>query len=618
MQVYSTFNPKKHRSYYKLPLWKRRGFYVFIIILSGLLGFIWYSVNKQPAPEPVSLTETAVNTDIARVTDLTGDAFIKKENWELLNTNSELPIGAEVKTGAAGKMVITLPDKSLIRMNNNSEIKLESFGMADIIINQISGTVYHRISPESPAIYHVKNQRAEVIALGTGFNITVGSTINVTVTESRVKAKIYESSGSENIINMRTIDEGYQAVIDLSQPADKMIASEPVAVNKLMENEWLVWNKNQDQALNWPMGVFANNVNLKITKPEKTTFDTVLNSLPIEGETDIDAEIFIAGQEVKNNSGKFSTTVPLQNGKNQIEITVKKGTKLNKEILYVVSNQTGNPITLSVSMVDKNATLSWSLSDTSLTYDKMIINRDLNGKIETKETLKNDKNSFTWENLSDGLYFFTACAATKDQTTCPGLFGSNKLELTVGSPGRFTLKNTITGDSIKSEWTYSGVNPEKFVLSIINLANKEKQDFELPISVATYTFQHQSPGQYSINICAKIKNECKFGIYYDDISITSKPIEKNTLNLKADNSSPKQIKLSWISSGITTNSFNVLASDNQDPLAVGASSFIANNHPTTGFTVSGLEPGKTYHFRVCENINNTCGVTSNEVVITAK
>jgi len=618
MQVYSSFNPTKHRSYYRPPFWKRRGFYFFAASIIALIGFIYWSVHNTPDTQVVNLnnSDTPVPAT-AKVVITSGDIFVKRDDWAKLNNHDQLSPGSEVKSSANSKATITLPDNSLIRLDSHTDIKLESFGLADVVIEQISGTAYHRIAPQSPAIYHVKHDTAEIIALGTGFNVTADKNkLNILVTESRVKTKIYENLERENIVNMRTIDEGYEATIDLSQPNDKMIDSQPVELSKLLDNEWLVWNKNEDQNLNLSLGVFANNINLKISEPTQTEFTTTLNKLTIKGETEAGAEIFVGGKEVKNDNGQFTTDINLLAGANKLEVVVKKDKKLNKQIFNVKFDATSTPLKLTATVKEKNIEFTWEATADVKdfeNYQLTLVSTD--PKDTKKQTIDATRKNYTWENLPDNTYSISLCALKSN--SC--LAQSNEVSAVIGEVKKeIKLTAKADGQTVNLTWTYSG--PETKNLKVI--INSEPDPVYPTNSSHTaskstgYDWTDLEPGKYYFRVCALVDNQCDFYSNNAAVTISEQPTTDGVISLQGKLNGT-QIQLYWKSID-TSKNFKVLRDEKALPVWPGGDNLMATITDTTDYLWSGLEVGKTYHFRVCENLGATCGAYSNEVVVSVK
>ena len=298
------------RNYYKKPFRKTRGFYILIIILIGVVSFVYFSIKRST--EDVEQTQKftdqiEIPVTAAKVIFLSGklESRPPNQNWQEIGQDYQIQSGDDIRTAGNAKAAVELPDKSIVRLSENAEIRLEQFGMADIIVEQISGQVFHRVNSNSTAIYRVKNKSTELTALGTGFNVLAsGELTYLTVTDSKVKVKIYNA---DNIINMRTVDNGEKVLINPTLETNQMIKAENVSSSDLIKQDWFAWNLEQDRQANFSLGIFEKSIKLIVTEPAETKISTDQEKITIKGETDLDAEIFMSGKELENNGGKFQT-----------------------------------------------------------------------------------------------------------------------------------------------------------------------------------------------------------------------------------------------------------------------------------------------------------------------
>jgi len=553
MKMYSgtRYASGKNFNYYKKPFYKTKGFYLLILILIGIVSFIVWSIKRTEQNEttdaPKYSDESTVPTLSAKVMGVTGkveslspgsDWVETAENYQLKNTES-------IRTDAESKVIIELPDGSLLRLNENSEVELAQIGLADIIINQKRGEVFHRVNDQSPAIYRVRNNNVELTALGTAFNIIIdGQTTKLVVTENKVKAKVYRD---EDILNMRTIDEGTEAIINPNLAVDKMIDSKTIDGSELLGQSWYAWNIEQDTAKNLYLGLFAKATKLVILEPEQSEMSTDKDAIMIKGATDPAAEIFIDGQELENKNGSFEMNYKLGAKLNEITITVKKDKNINKKILKITSTKTPDELKLSGSLQEKNINLTWTSSELKDIAEIKILMSKKTGTLtypaEQEHSVKISNTKDSWNNLDDGQYFFRLCAYEEASKSCRVY--SNQITLTVNSKlvaeeppaetpatkpevdnskGYILLSGDNAGTQVTLNWLISDFTAENGVYilkgSTSNLLYPAQEKISLT-SGSSYTWSNLTSGQtYYFRVCENLTNKC--GRYSNEYSVTIK------------------------------------------------------------------------------------------------
>ena len=610
------------RNYYKKPFRKTRGFYILIIILIGVVSFVYFSIKRST--EDVEQTQKftdqiEIPVTAAKVIFLSGklESRPPNQNWQEIGQDYQIQSGDDIRTAGNAKAAVELPDKSIVRLSENAEIRLEQFGMADIIVEQISGQVFHRVNSNSTAIYRVKNKSTELTALGTGFNVLAsGELTYLTVTDSKVKVKIYNA---DNIINMRTVDNGEKVLINPTLETNQMIKAENVSSSDLIKQDWFAWNLEQDRQANFSLGIFEKSIKLIVTEPAETKISTDQEKITIKGETDLDAEIFMSGKELENNGGKFQTEFLLSPGKNQIEITVKKGKNMNQKTMIVESTRKVGQITLAGEYSDNKATLNWQTKNISDFKEFKVLQGNAtnptfpNAPYHTvQKTLTSDE----WIGLEKAKYFFRVCALTNDGK-CSNY--SNNLEINIGAENAFadiTLTAAVKSDTVELKWTLNksnnpsdgfktlisqNTNPVYPGSSYHSLSSNERSDL----------WKKLSPGIYYFRVCLLKNNVCEK--YSDNAKAVITESSDNSITLtgaKGDG----LINLYWETNGLAiTKGYKIIVSDEPDVSFPGLGHHLNTVNDAGSDVWDNLETGIKYYFRVCQNLGSTCGVYSNEV-----
>lgn len=620
MQVYSSFNSRQNKNFYKQPFYKSSGFLFLSAILIGLIGFVIWAIVTAPEKPTESLQDLEQkNTfEAGTITFVKGSLWIKKDEWALLESNQKITTGDTIKTEKDSKAIVQLPDNSLLRMDQNTEVYFEKFSPGEIIIEQKSGNIYHRINDSSPAIYRVKINQVEFTALGTGFNTGIqNNQISLAVIESRIKVKIFDAPGSDNIINMRTIEQSEIATIDLSKPTTEMITSEKKQITDFLANSWLVWNKEQDETAGLIMGLYEANVELKILEPQKNDFTTNLENLIIKGTTDPQAEIYISGKEVKNNAGQFEYPYLLTTGDNQIEITVKLGSKLNKQIIYVKFDQAQSPLEVNLSSQGTKILVNWS-SKTEM--ENVIGFRIYYSQSPLTDLTKAD--SLTAETTDTGKeievennkkYYIKVCILG----TAKCLYTSEEKSIVIGTPkdDKIVLTGNVSAGDVNLSWKYTNEEISEFKVLIGENSNPTfptNSSHTVAKNKFTDQWKDLEPGDYHFRICAFQDNECLLYSNNLPLNIPTPEQATGTINLSGliqDNG----ISLSWTTENISApKGYKVLMSNDPKPTFPGAEFRLLTSENDYSYLWSGLATGQTYYFRVCINNGDDCGLYSNE------
>ncbi len=618
-----------HRSYYKKPFRKTKGFYILLVIIILVAGFIYWSIqktedeanNRQKYSDQDNIPITA-----AKLIYSTGTIEIKTEDqpWQEIGDNYQIQMNDIVRTNDAARAVIELPDKSQIRLSEKSELRITQMGMSDVVIEQISGTAFHRVNSESTAIYRVTNGNTEITALGTAFNTLVSSKLTyVTVTEGKIKLKIYDQ---EDIINMRTVEQGTKASVNPTLEFGKMIQTEEVSIADLLNDSWYAWNLERDREENHFLGVFEKAVPLVLTEPAETKTQTDSEKVTIKGQTDPGAEIFMSGQEVDNNQGSFETDYLLSPGENEIEITVKKGKNLNKKTIFVTSNKQKIEIILKGSKKENTVALEWTTDSIDNLKEYKVVQANAENPTfpnNPYHTIESAASSDQWAGLVDGDYFFRVCAYSTDGKC---LAYSNNYNASIGAgektTGQINLNASADKDDVSLSWSISNdINPAEGFKSIISQtkdpAYPGNSYHSLNSNERNDTWKKLSPAIYFFRVCLLKNNQCV--VYSNNANITvTETAPTGTITLSGT-STGGQINLNWQVSDLEiTKGFKSIISETPGVSFPGQGHHLLTSASETTDVWAGLESGKTYYFSVCQNLGSVCGTYSNEISLEFK
>ena len=622
MKTYQNRNySNKNYGYYKKPFFKTKGFYILLIIILIVTSFIYWSIKKTDSETTTEqrLTDQEFSPNQAgKIEFVQGKVELKEADgsWQEIAENYQFTSDNYIKTSADSKAILSLPDGSTLRLAENAEIKIEQLGMSDITIQQLSGKVFHRPKPDSPAIYKVKSEKTEMIALGTGFNVLVTSHLTIlTVTDSSVRVRVMDGDISTNT---RTIQSGQQATINPLK--ENSIETEDITSTELLSDDWYAWNLEKDTEKNLALGIFSEALKLVITEPATAEFTTNENKFLLKGITEPGASIFVAGTEIDNNNGNFEKEIAINSGKNEMEVTVQQGNKISKKKLYITSTKEDETIKLSGTINRNEINLVWQ-ADNLTDFNSFISLKSTTTKptYPDAEYHKTDASTFVddWNSLEEGTYYFRICALSAEDK-CVAY--SNNIELTIGEAtnkieGKIILDLTQNQNSVVLSWNIdSSMDSSAGFKTVIGM--KENPTYpgnsyhEVNGNKRNDTWQNLDSGTFHFRACLLKDDQC---ILYsnDKTAVIEKKSGSISLSGILDG---KTIILNWKAIDLQVNSgFKVYLSDSSFTPPTQISHTITDNSATSDKWE--LESG-TYFFRVCENSNDSCGTTSNEISIT--
>lgn len=192
------------------------------------------------------------------------------------------------------------------------------------------------------------------------------------------------------------------------------------------------------------------------------------------------------------------------------------------------------------------------------------------------------------------------------------------------------LKASQTDSGIAFSWTVNGVDtPQGFKLVKNEGGNPvfpgDDYQYLTDPNTRSYTWKITDGKTWHFRVCQYLGGKC--GVYSNDVKITApsgsgETKEKTSevvsqvesITLTASKASDEKAKLTWTVSGTVPNGFKVVWSKSSGPTYPTRDGDWAQwlSGDSREFDIGALQPGNTYHFRVCEYLSGTCGVYSNE------
>ncbi|MBI5077491.1 FecR domain-containing protein [Candidatus Falkowbacteria bacterium] len=613
-------------NYYKKSFFKTRGFIFLLIFIILAAGFVCFSIrtNKNETQTEQKFTDqTEMPINSAKIVFTAGKVELKtpNEDWQEVAENYQAQSGDYVKTNLDAKAIIEFPDKSVLRLAGNAEIKISAMGMADIIVEQISGPAFHRVNSESTAIYRVKNGETEITALGTGFNVLASGPLTyLTVTEGKTKVKIFSG---EDIINIRTVEEGMEATINPTLTPEESIKTENIKMEELLKNDWYSWNLDRDREKNYYLGIFEKTIKLIISEPKEVETTTDSEKITIKGATDPAAEIFMAGKEIENNQGQFQTELALSVGKNEIEITVKKEKNVNKKTIIVNTSKQKENIVLTGNIVGKNSiVLSWEMKNINDFQEFKVLQSGVKNPTYPNapyHTIAKTTASDKWSELPPGNYFFRVCAFNLGKCDVYSNDFAINLSDKDYSAEPIVLSAAVDKANVSLNWIMNpSLNATEGFKSVIgtakdpvfpgnsyhSLSGNQRNDIWKKLNAGTYYFR----------VCLLKNGSC--GAYSGNASATiSASSEEGSITLTGS-AGDGQINLYWTTEGLKiTKGFKVIMDESADVSFPGKAHHLNTSSSASSDVWTNLQTGETYYFRVCQNLGSECGTYSNEIEV---
>ena len=220
-------------------------------VVVGLIFGIGYSVfitRTQDVEEP----EVAVVQEEAPVSTIGGEiAFVEgtveyKDNgaleWSIADPGVPVMEGSVIRIRQNGRAIVNLDDGSAVRINSRSQVTFSSMDSRNIMITNDQGEIYTRVA-KLDRLFTVNTDNAEYLSLGTAFK-----TINSDASEGVV---VYESKVEVN--GDKVVEEGQSVYVKTDGEIEENVIIE-LEKDKLLEDEFVEWNKKQDELLGEELG----------------------------------------------------------------------------------------------------------------------------------------------------------------------------------------------------------------------------------------------------------------------------------------------------------------------------------------------------------------------------
>jgi hypothetical protein len=199
-----------------------------------------------------------------------------------LAAGSELREGDEIKVGAGGRATLQIGG-SFVRMAAGSDVRLGSLDLNAVVVSQLEGRVYYRVSVPAGGQYEVDTATVAWKAHGTAFDLDREATPGGG--EQVHGLALFDGIDVDGPQLQATLLEGTSATVTLApdgSPAGSPII-EPITTLTL-DDQWLAANAAVDASLGLPLGQLASLAS-PTPQPTPTTAPIVVPDQPTDAPT---------------------------------------------------------------------------------------------------------------------------------------------------------------------------------------------------------------------------------------------------------------------------------------------------------------------------------------------
>lgn len=159
------------------------------------------------------------------------------ETWQDAKADTDLKEGDSVRTASDGRVVLLIDDGSAVRLDSNSEIKLSSLDVSNILITNTSGEVYSRVVASETRAYTVAVGDENYKAKGTAYR-----TFNE---ENKKGVEVFHSSVEAKTAEKEVTEGSY--LYSKHEQVDKQGQVLALDIEALKADGFIKWNSEQDK-----------------------------------------------------------------------------------------------------------------------------------------------------------------------------------------------------------------------------------------------------------------------------------------------------------------------------------------------------------------------------------
>ena len=218
-----------------------------IIALSVLLLFIgagaayWFGVRESSTPpEQQSATEATIEVQrfgvaVGLMEGTVEYSTDQSASWQKLDSDIDLKEGDFVRTLTDGRLVLLVDDGSAVRLGVNSTVALKSLDTTNVVVTNVAGEVYSRVTASSTRRYTVGVEDSEYTAKGTAYRTTN--------TATNKGVEVFHSAVTKDTTE---VTEGNAFFTNNDQKEKENVVS-ALDLTALKKDEFIKWNSEQDK-----------------------------------------------------------------------------------------------------------------------------------------------------------------------------------------------------------------------------------------------------------------------------------------------------------------------------------------------------------------------------------
>ncbi len=247
---------------------------VALVVTVGLITWVYFSMDDLGKESGLvdlngfSRNEGEVQESVyaARFAYIQGDTqFLDgSAEWKVAAVDGVVSESGRIKTGKDSKAILELHDKSVIRLDEESEIVLVKLKEKEIEVLQVAGESYHRGEHGEGGTYKVVSLEAEVVPTGTAFSMETDEMegiVKVEVIQNEVSLALSKEGSA--VLNEKCL-EGKYCEIDVKKGA---IKDKGEISQSALLGSWYQWNKEEDEKQGAELGVLER----EMTKEQEQT-----------------------------------------------------------------------------------------------------------------------------------------------------------------------------------------------------------------------------------------------------------------------------------------------------------------------------------------------------------
>ncbi len=513
-------------------------------VIAVILGTVLL-INSKKDPFKNDPTSTEIG---ANLTYLEGSVeYFNGQTWASAVDEMDLYTGYGIRTSDDSRVIVTLDDGSVLRLDKNSEMALTSLDPDHILITNVKGSIYSRVI-KAERDFEVVVDKFNLKSLGTAYK---------TINEENVKAvEVYHSEVQIlglNINDEILVTQGNKYYLYNAENPEEVGKLIEVNIEDVKQDEFVVWNKEQDEVVEEfksQMGVLFDLVppTLTVTEPSDA-FKTTNESVAIKGTTEAGAQVLVNGISTSNNNGSFEYSFDLNIGANGIKVesidaagnkTIVNLTITREEPAPTSTPKPTNPptqakITLYGTVVDGGISFTWNVQNVSTPNGFKLVKSETANPVypgnDYQYISESGARSYTW-GIKDGkTYHFRVCQYID------GKCGVYSNDITVKAPvgPTSTPKPTqipVSSISLSSaggtavNWSVVGYSTNGFKIVWSKNSNPtyptrsgDKYDYKSDPGTRSYSSldAFDGAGTYYVRVCEYLGGSC--GVYSNQIQV---------------------------------------------------------------------------------------------------